>query len=112
MRVGQFMLLITALTLAGCDRITGAANQKILDAEAIGYACRVSKKAPEDCIKENDTSSPSSILDGWKIADKDIQGQLIDPNMGRPIAPPVTPAVPATESKTAGTPAAPKKTGH
>ena len=95
MRTGQFVLLITAFTLAGCDRITGAANQKILDAEAIGYACRVSQKTPEDCMKENETKSPSSILDGWKTADKDIQGQLIDPSMGNPAASAVAHSAPA-----------------
>lgn len=76
-------LLIAAITLVGCDRITGAANQKILDAEAIGYACRVSQKSPEDCMKENEAQSPTSILSGWKEADKDIQGQLLDPSMGK-----------------------------
>lgn len=86
MRAGQFMLLIAALALAGCDRITGAANQKILDAEAIGYACRVSLKTPEDCMKENEAQSPTSILDGWKLANKDIDGQIIDPTMGKQAA--------------------------
>ncbi len=83
MHTVQSALLIAAVTLVGCDRITGAANQKILDAEAIGYACRVSQKAPEDCMKENEAQSPTSILAGWKEADKDIQGQLLDPSMGK-----------------------------
>ena len=100
MRAGQFVLLMTAFTLAGCDRITGAANQRILDAEAIGYACRVSQRSPEDCMKENEAQSPSSILDGWKAADKDIQGQLIDPRMGNPAAAAQSaPAAAETEGK-------------
>ena len=83
MRTSPSVLLMTVLVLVGCDRITGAANQKILDAEAIGYACRVSFKTPEDCMKENESQSPTSILDGWKMANKDIDGQIIDPSMGK-----------------------------
>ena len=76
-------LLLSCLALVACDRITGEATQKILDAEAIGYACRVSLKAPEDCMKANDAQSPSSVLDGWKQADKDISKKTIDPLMGQ-----------------------------
>ena len=83
MRARQFVLLITALGLVGCDRITGADQKKNLDAEAIGYACRISLKTPEDCMKENETYSPTSVLFGWKEADKDVQGQIIDPSMGK-----------------------------
>lgn len=102
MHTVQSALLIATITLVGCDRITGAANQKILDAEAIGYACRVSQKAPEDCMKENEAQSPTSILTGWKEADKDIQGQLIDPSMGKAAATAHSaPAVAETENKTA-----------
>lgn len=74
------MLLIAILTLTGCDLING--DQKNLDAEAIGYACRVSQKVPENCMKENETQSPTSILKGWKAADRDIEEQVIDPTMG------------------------------
>lgn len=76
-------LLLSCLALAACDRITGEATQKILDAEAIGYACRVSMKTPEDCMKENEAQSPSSVLDGWKEADKDISKKTLDPHMGK-----------------------------
>ncbi|MDD4977058.1 MAG: hypothetical protein PHI29_00335 [Gallionella sp.] len=76
-------LLLPCLALVACDRITGEATQKILDAEAIGYACRVSIKTPEDCMKENEAQSPSSILDGWKQADKDISKKTLDPHMGK-----------------------------
>lgn len=74
-------LLLALLLLAGCDKLTGAADQKIADAEAIGFACRVSGKTPEDCMKENEAQSPSSVLDGWKAADEDIRGGKLDPNM-------------------------------
>jgi hypothetical protein len=111
MRAELSMLLLTALALVGCDRITGAGQQKIFDAEAIGYACRVSLKAPEDCMKENETHSPTSLLAGWKAANKDIDGQLIDPSMGkqpaRPIEAPGQPVVAGAENKTeAGKPKA------
>ncbi|OGS78663.1 MAG: hypothetical protein A2Z94_00495 [Gallionellales bacterium GWA2_55_18] len=74
------MLLIAILMLTGCDLING--DQKNLDAEAIGYACRVSQKVPENCMKENEAQSPTSILKGWKAADRDIEEQVIDPTMG------------------------------
>lgn len=112
MRAGMSVLLIAALGLVGCDRITGEADQKIFDAEAIGYACRVSYKPPEDCMKENEAHSPTSILSGWKAADKAIKEGIIDPTMGKRQAAPAqpTPAAPpaaaATEAKPAE--AAPK----
>jgi len=74
-------LLLVLLLLAGCDKLTGAADQKIADAEAIGFACRVSGKTPEACMKENEAQSPSSVLDGWKSADEDIHSGKVDPNM-------------------------------
>lgn len=86
MRAAVF-LMVPALFLIGCDKLTGAADQKIADAEAIGYACRVSQKTPEACMKENEAQSPSSVLDGWKSADKDIKEKAIDIGMGsRPMA--------------------------
>lgn len=75
-------LLLIALAASGCDRITGAGEKKTLDAEAIGYACRVSSKAPADCISDNETHSPTSLLAGWKAADADILAKVLDPSMG------------------------------
>jgi FtsZ-interacting cell division protein ZipA len=69
------------LVLAGCDKITGAAEQKIADAEAIGFACRVAQKQPEACMKENEAQPPASLLDGWKSADEDIKAGKLDPSM-------------------------------
>ena len=79
MRCASFLLLV--LLLAGCDKLTGAADQKIADAEAVGFACRVSGKTPEACMKENEAQSPSSVLDGWKTADEDIRSGKLDPSM-------------------------------
>jgi hypothetical protein len=79
-------LLIAALGLTGCDKVkalAGIVDQKGLDASAIGYACRVSLKVPEDCMKENEAASPTAILTGWKSADKDIQDGKLDPTMGK-----------------------------
>ena len=59
------------------------ADQKIRDAEAIGYSCRVSSKAPADCISDNETHSPTSLLTGWKAADQDILTKALDPSMGK-----------------------------
>lgn len=101
MRARLYLLPIAALALVGCDRFTGANQQKTLDAEAIGYACRVSLKTPEDCMKENDTHSPASVLYGWKEADRDIKEKAIDPTMGRPAPQAPQSAPPAAESKPA-----------
>lgn len=90
------LLLLIALATTGCDRITGAAEQKSADAEAIGYACRVSLKKPEDCMKENEAQSPSDVLNGWKAADKDISDNTLDPSMGQN-KPVLTPAASAVE---------------
>lgn len=107
MRAAVF-LMMPALLLAGCDKLTGAADQKVADAEAIGYACRVSQKTPEACMKENEAQSPSSVLDGWKSADKDIKERAIDITMGNP------PAVIAnsTEAEGAATEGAPAEGGE
>ncbi len=105
MSARRFALLIAVLALAGCDRITGADKQKTFDAEAIGYACRVSLKPPEDCMKENESHSPTSILYGWKEADRDIREKAIDPNMGKnqpaPQAQQSAPATAETADRTA-----------
>ncbi len=81
----QLRLAISLLTFAfastACDQITGEASQKAFDAEAIGYACRVSMKKPEDCMKDNESQSPNSILTGWRSADKDITDGKLDPQM-------------------------------
>lgn len=75
------LLSVLVLLLAGCDKLTGEADRKMADAEAVGFACRVSSKSPEDCMKENDSHSPSYILDGWKFADEDIKSGKLDPSM-------------------------------
>lgn len=82
MRTGLFVLCAASLVLGGCDQITGAAEDKAKDAEAIGYACRVSSKTPEACMKENEAQSPTAVLAGWKNADKDIAEGNLDPSMG------------------------------
>jgi hypothetical protein len=78
------LILMCVLAFSGCDKIKSilgmptVLDPKELDAQAIGYACRVSKKQPESCMKENDTQSPSQILNGWKSADKDIKSRVIE----------------------------------
>jgi hypothetical protein len=107
MRAGVTALLLAAFGLTGCDRLTGEADQKIFDAEAIGYACRVSMKKPEDCMQENEGHSPTYVLSGWKKANKDIEDNVIDPSMGkgRPVtqAAPLAPAVSAAPEAPAAT---------
>lgn len=66
-RLPSFLLLVAALPLAGCDLLGGGDKGK--DGESIGFACRLSDKLPEDCMKENNTYTPTSILTGWKRAD-------------------------------------------
>lgn len=102
-------LLLMLLALAGCDRLTGAADQKIADAEAIGFACRVSHKAPEACMKENEAQSPSSILEGWKMADEDIKAGKLDPTMSGMTSRPSAEAASASAEGEATTPPAEEK---
>jgi len=78
----RYALVILLMILSGCDKLTGVTAQKNSDAEAIGYACRVSLKKPEDCMKDNDAQSTTAILTGWKSADKDIAERTLDPSMG------------------------------
>ncbi len=106
----RYALILIAIAMTGCDKITGVAAQKTSDAEAIGYACRVSLKKPEDCMKENDTQSTTSVLAGWKAADKDIQERTLDPSMGSDpayavvITPASAPADAAAKSEAASEP--------
>lgn len=77
------------------------------DGESIGYACRLSNKLPEDCMKENPAYTPTSILDGWKRAEKEKKA---DPHLGTGEAKPegeqATPA--EGEAKPEGDQAAPE----
>ncbi|MEI7841717.1 MAG: hypothetical protein WCI39_01690 [Gallionellaceae bacterium] len=103
MRTSPSLLLIAVLALSACDKITGAGEKKEADAASIGFACRVSFKAPEDCMKDNATLSPTSILTGWKAADKEINTNLLDPMMKRnnpsiPSKPVVVPVAPVATS--------------
>lgn len=66
-RAVPLLLLAAALPLAGCEMLSGGDKGK--DGESIGFACRLSDKLPEDCMKENSTYTPTSILTGWKRAD-------------------------------------------
>lgn len=101
-------LLLIAIATAGCDKITGVAEQKISDAEAIGYACRVSLKKPEDCMKENESQSTTSLLNGWKTADKEILDRTLDPSMGQDPATAAHTEPAASTSQTAEEKSAPK----
>lgn len=74
-----------AVSLAGCEfEIPG---QKAKDAVAVGYACRVSVKSPEQCMRENPKYPQVSILEGWQEADKDVKDKKVDTNFPPP--PPV-----------------------
>lgn len=98
--------VLFGLLLAGCDKFSGAADQKIADAEAIGFACRVAQKQPEACMKENETQSPSSILDGWRSADEDIKAGKIDPSLSNAAAPEASAENAAEPAAPAAAPAA------
>ncbi|MDP2804356.1 MAG: hypothetical protein Q8O24_00285 [Gallionellaceae bacterium] len=106
MRPSPLLLLIAVLALSACDKITGAGEKKEADAASVGFACRVSFKAPEDCMKDNATLSPTSILTGWKAADKEINTNLLDPMMKKnnpsiPPKPVVVPVAPVAASAAA-----------
>lgn len=117
MRASPSLLLIAVLALSACDKITGEGERKEQNASSVGFACRVSFKAPEECMKENEALSPTAILKGWKEADKEINDSKLDPLMKKnnpalmkPAATP-TPApvsAPVAASAVAETPAAGK----
>jgi hypothetical protein len=86
MRSSLPLLLVAALSLTACDKVkelTGETEKKNAEGSSIGYACRVSLKVPEDCMKENEMFSQTAILTGWKSADKDIRDGKLDPSMGK-----------------------------
>ncbi|MBS4097127.1 MAG: hypothetical protein KGZ83_09885 [Sulfuricella sp.] len=77
--------VLLAVSLAGCEfEIPG---QKAKDAAAMGYACRVSVKSPEQCMRENPKYNPTPLLEGWHEADKDVKDKKVDTNFPPP--PPV-----------------------
>ena len=81
--------VLPALLLAGCGiEIPG---QKAKDAAAMGYACRVSKKSPELCMRENPAFSQNAVLDGWREADSDVKERKVDTDFTSP--PPIKSAV-------------------
>ncbi len=83
-RSTALILLAAALPLAGCEMITG---EKAKDGEAVGYACRLSNKSPEECMKENNAYTPTSILGGWKTAEKDVKEKKVGIQLGKGTAP-------------------------
>lgn len=90
--------VVPALLLAGCNfEIPG---QKAKDAAAMGYACRISKKSPEQCMRENPTFSQVAILDGWREGDLDVKDKKVDTNFTLP--PPVVIPPPAPPKKKEG----------
>jgi hypothetical protein len=96
-------MLLCILALPGCDKLkfwgAAAPDTKESDAQAIGYACRVSRKLPEECMKENDSHNPTQILHGWKSADKDIKEHVIDINMSGDAAASSVRPTPPTDGK-------------
>lgn len=86
--------LLPALLLAGCEfEIPG---QKAKDAAAMGYACRVSKKSPEQCMRENPDFSQTAILEGWREADADVKDKKVDTDFPPPPRVIIKPAGPKT----------------
>lgn len=78
----KLVWLLPALLLAGCEfEIPG---QKAKDAAAMGYACRISLKSPELCMRENPNFSQTAILEGWRDADKDVKDKKVDTNFAAP----------------------------
>ena len=96
-RMKKLAWVVPALLLAGCEfEIPG---QKAKDAAAMGYACRISKKSPELCMRENPAFSQTAVLEGWRDADKDVKDKKVDTNFAV-----TAPAAikPAGEEKTEG----------
>lgn len=89
--------MVPALLLAGCNfEIPG---QKAKDAAAMGFACRVSKKSPEQCMRENPAFSQVAILDGWREADQEVKDKKVDTDFPPPPPVVIKPVPAATEKK-------------
>ncbi len=86
----RWPLLLLLLPLSGCDAIKGPLGMN-KDAEAIGFACRVSQKLPEQCIKENPNLSPTA-MEGWKKGDEEVRTKQYGVTLNGPAAPPPAPA--------------------
>ena len=70
----RLAIICSVFLLGGClDQFTNKKDPAIRDAEAIGFACRLSDKSPETCMKEYNSMSPAAILDGWKAADVEVK---------------------------------------
>lgn len=95
----RFAWVFLSLSLAACElEIPGA---KAKDAAAMGYACRVSVKSPEQCMRENPKYPPVSILEGWQEADKDVKEKKVETNFPPPppVVIPVDPPPPPPKKK-------------
>lgn len=94
-------LLLTALTLTGCDQVQSklgiedaATKAAKLEAEgkAIGSACRQSGRAIEDCYAVYTWVPKAAVFNGWKEMDaymRENSLEIVEPQL--PPAPPPPP---------------------
>lgn len=125
-------LLLTALTLSGCDQIQGklgiedaATKAAKLEAEgkAIGSACRQSGRAIEDCYSVYTWVPKAAVFNGWKEMDaymRENSLEIVEPQLPPPPPPPPPPekkkkkkkASEADAAKTEEKPTEEKSGGH
>ena len=94
-KLAWVLVVLAALLLAGCN--FEMPGQKAKDASAMGFACRISKKSPEQCMRENPTFSQTAILEGWREGDQDVKDKKVGTDFSPP--PPVVIKPPAPEKK-------------
>lgn len=75
------IVVLATLMLMGCDKIQSLIDTRAADAKAIGYACRMAQKLPNECMAENPKQPQSYLLAGWQKADEEIKDGMADPEM-------------------------------
>ena len=81
-------LLLAALSLAGCDMVSGAlgiespekvAAARDAEGKAVGAACRHAGRAIEDCYTMNKKADKAAVFAGWRDMNDYMRENKIEP---------------------------------
>ena len=81
----SILLMCVSLTLGlvGCDQLgidtpEKVAQRKVVEAKAIGGACRHAMRAIEDCYLLNPKADKAAVFDGWREMDEYMRENKIE----------------------------------
>ena len=81
----SILLMCVSLTLGlvGCDQLgidtpQKVAQRKVVEAKAIGGACRHAMRAIEDCYLLNPKADKAAVFDGWREMDEYMRENKIE----------------------------------